>query len=65
MSKIGEKVQAVDKIGRWETGRVIANVGKPTAKFLGWDDSFSVHAEEEKLSTVHCSSSPYIVDEYE
>ena len=45
MFRIGEKVQAVDEIGRWEYAKIVAfddDGGRPVVKFSGWDDSYNV-----------------------
>ncbi|KAJ8019054.1 hypothetical protein HOLleu_42607 [Holothuria leucospilota] len=41
--KVGERVQAVDELGRWANGKVAA-VGDDfvTVHFPGWDEDFDV-----------------------
>lgn len=47
MYRIGEKVHAVDELGRWELGRITETDredGRPTVKFVGWEVDFNVKA---------------------
>lgn len=50
MFRIGEKVQAVDELGRWEMGRIIAiESERPTVKFFGWGDDFNVQPGKDEI----------------
>ncbi|KAJ8050590.1 hypothetical protein HOLleu_03852 [Holothuria leucospilota] len=51
MFRIGQRVQAVDEIGRWEVGRVISidNNGRPTVKFVGWEEDYNVQPLENEV----------------
>lgn len=51
MFRIGEKVQAVDELGRWENARVIAldEDGLATVHFTGWDSSFDVKPDHHQI----------------
>lgn len=43
--EIGSKIQAVDELGRWENGRVVAiNQDGIEVKFDGWSSKFNVKA---------------------
>lgn len=41
--KVGERVQAIDELCRWENGKIVDIAGDyVTVKFTGWDDTYNV-----------------------
>lgn len=48
--KVGERVQAIDELGRWDNCVVISKEnGCVTVTFPGWDTDFDVTVPEEDI----------------
>ena len=50
----GQKIQAVDELGRWEGARVveIASDGRYCVKFVGWSAEFNLVVTESEVREI-------------
>ena len=50
----GQKIQAVDELGRWEEARVveIASDGRYCVKFVGWSAEFNLVVTESEVREI-------------